>query len=128
MSNREADASGPTAWLTPEKAIITICAAIALPVVYFLTERLGTVTYPALFPTLAIVFMPPFVYRSYWPKRYDVVRATAWGLVAGIAVAGQFLAIVLLAAPSMGGDGAVLLAFGVVVALDYAVARFVIGR
>ena len=128
MSNREADASGPAAWLTPEKAIITVCAAIALPVVYVLTERLGTVTYPAIFPTLAIVFMPPFVYRSYWPNRYDLPRAAGWGLVAGIAVAAQFLAIILLAAPSLGGDGAVLLAFGVVVPVDYAIARFVIGR
>ncbi|WP_424017786.1 hypothetical protein ACOZ4N_18240 [Halorientalis pallida] len=128
MSNREADASGPTEWLTPEKAIITVCAAIALPVVYVLTERLGTITYPAIFPTLAIVFMPPFVYRAYWPNRYDLPRAVGWGLVAGIAVAAQLLAVILLAAPSLGGDGAVLLAFGVVVPADYAIARFVIGR
>ncbi|SDF02265.1 hypothetical protein [Halorientalis regularis] len=128
MSNREADASGSTGWLNPEKAIIIVCAAIALPVVYFLTERLGTITYPAIFPTLAIVFMPPFVYRSYWSNRYDVVRATGWGLVAGIAVAAEFLAIIFLAAPALGGDGAVLLAFGIVVPVDYAVARFVIGR
>ncbi|RXK51972.1 hypothetical protein [Halorientalis pallida] len=128
MSNREADASGPTGWLNPEKAIIIVCAAIALPVVYGLTERLGTITYPAIFPTLAIVFMPPFIYRSYWPTTYDVVRATGWGLLAGIAVAAQFLGVILLAEPTLGGDGAVLLAFGVVVPVDYALARFVIGR
>jgi hypothetical protein len=128
MSNREVDASGSAGWLTPEKAIFIICAAIALPVVYFLTERLGTITYPAIFPTLAIVFIPPFIYRSYWPNSYEMPRAAGWGLAAGIAVTAQLLAVVLLAVPVLGGDGAVLLAFTAVVAVDYAVARFVIGR
>ncbi|MFB6084596.1 MAG: hypothetical protein ABEJ94_10165 [Halorientalis sp.] len=127
MSNRQADAAGPAAWLTPERAIFVVCAAVALPVVYALTERLGAVTYPAIFPTLAIVFLPPFVYRRYWPERYDVGRAAGWGLVAGVAVAAQLLAVIVLAAPTLGGDGAVLLAFVAVVAVDYAVARFVIG-
>ncbi|AQL43400.1 hypothetical protein BV210_12170 [Halorientalis sp. IM1011] len=128
MSNREADASGPADWWTPEKAIFLVCAAIALPVVFFLTERLGTVTYPAMFATLAIVFLPPFVYRSYWPKTYDTSRAAGWGLVTGIAVAAQLLAVIVLAAPLLGGDGAVLLAFAAVVGVDYALARFVIGN
>ncbi|WP_299266083.1 hypothetical protein [Halorientalis sp.] len=127
MSNREADASGSAGWLTPEKTIFSICAALALPVVYFLTERLGTITYPATFATLAIVFMPPFVYRSYWPDSYDMPRAAGWGAVAGTVVAGQLLAIIFLSVPVLGGDGAVLLAFAAVVAADYAVARFVIG-
>ncbi len=128
MSNREADASGSAGWLTPEKAIFIVCAAIALPVVYFLTERLGTITYPATFATLAIVYMPPFVYRGYWPNSYEMPRAAGWGLVAGMVVTAQLLAVILLAVPILGGDGAVLLAFAAVVGVDYAAARFVIGN
>jgi hypothetical protein len=128
MSNRQVDASGSPGWWTPEKAIFAVCAAMALPVVYFLTERLGTITYPAIFPTLAIVFMPPFIYRSYWPTSYEIPRAVGWGLVAGAAVTAQLLAVIRLTVPTLGGDGAVLLAFAAVVAVDYAVARFVIGN
>jgi len=113
---------GDRQWLTDTNAIITIALLAALPVVVGLVEIAGAGLRFVFLTTLAVGFLPAYVY-SKLPQQYSPDRAAIWGLGVSVLVLGVLTGVWFASVGPLGSDGASILAFLVVTGGCYAVLR-----
>lgn len=102
-------------WVTDTNAILIVGFVLALPAVVALDWFAGGNTQAVFLTTLAVGFLPVYLY-SKLPQRYDLHRATGWGLAVALAVLAVLGVVWIALRGVLGDDGAITVGFVVVLA------------
>lgn len=104
---------GASGWLTDRRAILVTGFLLALPAVVVLDMVSGGNLRLVFLTTLAVGFLPPYMY-SKLPQQYGLDRAVPWGLAVAAAVLAVDVAVWAGLRGLLGEDGASVVAFLVV--------------
>jgi len=115
----ETSTGGHASRVSDTNTILVTCLLAALPAVLVLSLYFDGNLYAVFLSTLAMGVLPPYVY-SKRSRRYGPGRAALWGLGVASAVFAVFLGLWVVLMGQLGGDGAALAAFLVVVTATYA--------
>jgi len=106
-------AVGSGGWLTDKTAILLIGLLLAMPAVVVLDTVSGGNLRLVFLTTLAVGFLPPYVY-SKLPQRYSLDRAVPWGLAVAVVILAVDVAVWATLRGVLGPDGSSIVAFLVV--------------
>lgn len=105
--------------LHDENVVLVVSAVVAVAPALLLWLAFDRRMRVVFLVALAVATVPVFVYRGYWPARYDRTRAAGWTVAAATVVAVEMAVITALLAGRYGPRTAVTVAFVVVVLVDY---------
>jgi uncharacterized membrane protein len=118
------DAIRGRGYVTDENAVLAAAiVCVSLPASLALVWLFDATVRVVVLVTLTVSLLPPWVYRKFWPRRYDPRQAFGWGIAAaGLAFAEIAVLLFAFWAP-LSMNEAIVAATVVLVAVDYAAAR-----
>jgi VIT1/CCC1 family predicted Fe2+/Mn2+ transporter len=104
--------AGGKQWVTDTNAILVAAFVLALPAVVTLDRLAGGSTRAVFLTTLAVGFLPAYLY-SKLPRQYSPGRAALWGFGVALVVLAVIAGVWAALRGVLGDDGASIVGFSV---------------